>query len=115
MRIYLALAIVALALNSAAADELSIGDLVGRWCGDGQPADYVFTQTRLTVIFHNGAKNKTLQISKIESSPDQIQIRWKPFKPGNSTSFDLSANKRQLFQLPQTKGDKGPRRVFKRC
>src|SRR5579859_1155257 len=54
-------------------------------------------------------------IDKVESDGNRIEVFWKPARPGNSTAFELSGNKRDLVQQPQSEGDKGPRRVFHRC
>jgi hypothetical protein len=56
-----------------------------------------------------------LKIAGVESKGSHINVQWKPEKPGNSTDFELSDNRRELVQIQQTKGDKGPRRVFHRC
>jgi hypothetical protein len=120
MRIVLALAIAALTLNSASAVE--IDELVGHWCGGKQRLDSVFTPTDLAVIRYDGEGSKhgpVLKIAKVESGPDRfpdrIRTYWTPFEPGKFTSFELSTNKRQLIQIPNSGGDNGARRVFTRC
>ena len=69
-------------------------------------------------MLHSGQKPRhgpVLKIAGAEAKDAHIKLRWKPEKPGNSTEFELSANHKQLVQLPQSQGDKGPRRVFRRC
>jgi hypothetical protein len=53
--------------------------------------------------------------SQSRGQGDEIQVYWQPDEPGNSTGFKLSPDKKQLIQPSQTEGDKGPKRVFKRC
>lgn len=115
MRKLLALVIVIMAASPAAAD-LSIDDLVGRWCGD--TSRYVFTRTELDVTLLDGQTPKhgpVLEILRVDVKADKIELSWKPDRPGNSTAFKLSADKQQLIQQSQTEGDKGPKRIFKRC
>jgi hypothetical protein len=115
-KFHFALIIITLAPWSAAAADLSINDLIGRWCGS--ESNYTFTPTQLFVVRLDGKNLKNgpvLKIAKVEGNANEIQVMWSPLKPGNSTSFELTADKRQLIQVPETKGDKGPRREFRRC
>jgi hypothetical protein len=115
MRKFLALAVVMLTASPAAAD-LSIDDLVGRWCGD--TSQYEFTRTQLNVTLLDGATPKhgpVLEILRVDVKPGEIDVVWKPDRPGNSTGFKLSPDKQQLIQQSQSEGDKGPKRIFKRC
>jgi hypothetical protein len=115
MRKFLAMAVIILGASPAAAD-LSIDDLVGRWCGD--TSRYVFTRTELDVTLLDGQTPKhgpVLEILRVDVKADKIEVSWKPDRLGNSTAFKLSADKRQLIQQSQTEGDKGPKRIFKRC
>ncbi|SRR5579883_2976368 len=101
---------------SAEARNLTIEDLLGRWCGD--VTNYTFTYTQLNVVRLDGQGLKhgpVLLIAKVEGTPTQIDVHWTPVKPGNFTRFQFSPDKRQLIQVAQTEGDKGPRRVFNRC
>ena len=98
------------------ARDVSLDDLAGRWCGES--SDYTFSKTQLAVVLHTGQKPRhgpVLKIAGVEAKNAHIKLRWKPEKPGNSTEFELSANHKQLVQLPQTRGDNGPRRIFRRC
>jgi len=93
----------------------TLDDLIGRWCGD--TSQYVFKKTELDVTLLSGQTPKhgpVPKILKVETKGDKIQVYWQPDQPGNSTSFKLSSDK-QLIQQSQTEGDKGPKRVFKRC
>jgi hypothetical protein len=112
----LGVAMAALISHAAAARDISIGDIVGRWCGD--QSNYTFSRTDMIVT----AKGDTTLthpphwfIDKVEATGNRIEVFWKPARPGNSTAFELAGNKRTLVQLPQSEGDKGPRRVFHRC
>ena len=102
--------------HPVAAADVELNDLLGRWCGEA--SNYVFSHTQLAVELHSGGRPKHGPVLKISSATGKgahITIEWKPVKPGNSTGFELSENRRELVQVPQTKGDKGPRRVFHRC
>jgi hypothetical protein len=115
MRKFLALAVIILTASPAAAD-LSIDDLVGRWCGD--TSQYKFTRTQLNVTLLNGKKPKhgpVLEILRVDVKADKIELSWKPDRRGNSTAFKLSTDKQQLIQQSESEGDKGPKRIFKRC
>jgi hypothetical protein len=115
-KMLLGLGTAALMSQAAMARDVTIGDLVGRWCGD--KTNYTFSRTDMTVT-PLGSSQLThpphWQIDKVEAKDKQIQVFWKPARPGNSTAFELSSDKRTLIQLPQTEGDKGPRRVFHHC
>lgn len=109
-------AMVALMSHVAAARDITIGDIVGRWCGD--QLIYTFSRTDMIVT---PLGNRSLKhpphwlIDKVEPGGNRIVVYWKPADAGNSTAFELSGNKRTLVQQPQSEGDKGPRRVFHRC
>jgi hypothetical protein len=109
-----ALAIIALMPLPTAAAGIEFDDVIGRWCGD--ITEYTFSRTQLNVRWFKDNSKRTLMID-IEKPDDQtIAIYWLPKKPeGNLTWFSLSDDKRALIQEPQTKGDKGPRRKFRRC
>ena len=117
MRKLLALAVItSTATVGSATAAPSLDDLLGRWCGD--TSRYVFTRRELDVTLLSGQKplhGPVLKILKVEVKGDEIEVYWQPDKPGNSTGFKLSPDKKQLIQQSQTEGDKGPKRVFKRC
>jgi hypothetical protein len=106
----------AVSSSSALAADVELADVLGRWCGD--TSTYVFSRTQLSVTLTSGKTPKhgpVLKIAGVTPKGSHINIHWKPEKPGNSTDFELSDNRRELVQKQQTKGDKGPRRVFHRC
>jgi len=106
--------VAALVSHAAAARDITIGDIVGRWCGD--QLSYTFSRTDMIVTTNKELKHPPhWLIDKVEPNGNQIVVFWKPARPGNSTGFELSGNKRTLVQQPQSEGDKGPRRVFHRC
>jgi len=112
----LGVAMAMLISHAAAARDISIGDIVGRWCGDR--SNYTFSRSDMIVTPKGGAKlthPPHWLIDKVESDGNRIEVFWKPARPGNSTAFELSGNKRDLVQQPQSEGDKGPRRAFHRC
>jgi hypothetical protein len=105
-----------LSSGSTLAAEVKLADILGRWCGD--TSTYTFSRSELSVTLHSGKTPKhgpVLKIAGSTSKGSHINLQWKPEKPGNSTDFELSDNRRELVQIQQTKGDKGPRRVFHRC
>jgi hypothetical protein len=112
----LGMGIAALMSQAAAARDITIGDIVGRWCGD--QSNYTFSRTDMMVT-PVGANRLTHPphwlIDKVEANGNRIEVFWKPARPGNSTDFELGGDRRSLIQQPQTEGDKGPRRVFHRC
>ena len=108
-------AMATLVSHAAAARNIGIGDIVGRWCGD--KLNYTFSRTDMivTVLDDRDLKHPPHWfIDKVEADGNRITVFWKPAGPGNSTGFELSG-KRTLIQQPQSEGDKGPRRVFHRC
>ena len=115
-KMVLGVAMVTLVSHEAAARNITIGDIVGRWCGD--KLTYTFSRTDMIVRVLD---NRDLKhpphwlIDKVEADGNRITMFWKPAGPANSTGFELSGNKRTLIQQPQSEGDKGPRRVFHRC
>jgi hypothetical protein len=108
--------LAALTAQGATARDISIGDIIGRWCGD--QLIYTFSRTDMVVTALDKRDLKHPPhwlIDKVEPAGNRIVVYWKPVREGNSTGFELSGNKRTLIQQPQTEGDKGPRRVFHRC
>ncbi len=107
---------VAAKSGDAPVADVTIDDMVGRWCGEH--SNYTFSRTDMVVtplgnwqLTH--APHWT--IDRVAADGNQIEVFWKPAKPGNSTAFELRDDGDTLIQLPQTAGDKGPRRVFHRC
>ncbi len=96
--------------------DVSIDDMIGRWCGEH--SNYTFSRKDM-VVTPVGDWRLTHAphwvIDRVETDGSQIEVFWKPAKPGNSTAFELRDDGDTLIQLPQTEGDKGPRRVFHRC
>jgi hypothetical protein len=95
----------------AAAQNLTIDKLLGRWCGT--ESDYTFTRDRLIVEFPDKGPSRTLEIARVETSNTWIDVYWKP--SGNTVFTDFSADGREMAQAQNTEGDMGPRRPFKRC
>ena len=102
--------------HPAAAAELTLNDLLGKWCGS--ESNYTFIRSELRIVRLDGRnlnKGPVLKILKSENRANGgIEIYWVPDKPGNSTAFQVSV-KGELIELAQTEGDKGPTRVFHRC
>lgn len=96
--------------------EVTIDDVVGRWCGEH--SNYTFSRTDM-VVTPVGDWQLThgphWMIDSVQADGDQIEVFWKPVRPGNSTAFELHDDGDTLIQLPQNEGDQGPRRVFHRC
>lgn len=102
---------VLLASSPASAENLTLDNLMGRWCGEGLV--YTFSRTALTVDFANGA-NRVLEIDRVEGSATWVMIYWKP-PYGNTMFTEFSKNGYEMAQAANTAGDMGPRRPFKRC
>jgi hypothetical protein len=115
-KMLLGVGLAALISQAAAAKDITIGDIVGRWCGEH--SNYTFSRTDM-VVTPVGNWQLTHAphwvIDKVETTGNQIEVFWKPARAGNSTAFELSGDRRTLVQQPQTEGDKGPRRAFHRC
>ncbi len=115
-KMLLGVGIAALMSQAAAARDITIGDIVGRWCGE--QSNYTFSRTDMVVTPRGNVKLTHAPhwvIDKVEANGNHIQVFWTPARPGNSTAFELGGDRRTLIQQPQTAGDKGPRRVFHRC
>ena len=112
-----ALGIVALTSRAvAAADNLSIDDILGTWCGT--VTNYAFSRTELNVTPLKGqtlTHGTVLTIAKVVGRPTQIDVYWLPPRPDNYTKFELSSDRKSLIQVRETVGDKGPERRFHRC
>ena len=106
-----ALAMVAATADVSAAHALSADDLMGRWCGDN--INSVFTTDELTVTFLNTNKQRVLHIKQINVGKDAIEVIWEAADGGKTTYAEFTD--RRMVMLPQTTGDKGPRREFHRC
>jgi hypothetical protein len=110
-----AFAISSLSANFAAAADLTLDDILGRWCS--KDGNYTFTATELDVDppkKRNLAHGRVLKIFKVLGRPDYILIYWSD-KPDDYTKLTLSGDKSQLIQPKQTGGDNGPERIFRRC
>ena len=110
-----AFAISLLSANFAAAIDLTLDDILGRWCS--KDGNYTFTATELNVDppkKRNLTHGRVLKIFKVLGGPDYILIYWSD-KPDDYTKLTLSGDKNQLIQPKQTGGDNGPERIFRRC
>ena len=112
-----AFATIALAPVSAAAANISINDMLGRWCGAS--SDYTFTRTQLIVKFHNSRPNRVLTVSKVTTSESDVVVlnAWIDFdwkEGGNTVFFNFSADKREMLQDGNDLKNL-PERQFHRC
>jgi hypothetical protein len=115
LKVASAFAIGLLSANAGAATDLTLDDILGRWCS--KDGNYTFTATELNVDLpkkRNLTHGKVLRIFKVLRDPDYILIYWSD-KPDDYTKFTLSGDKTQLIQPKQTGGDNGPERIFRRC
>ena len=113
LRIVFGLMISALlASTPATAQDLKIDDLVGRWCGES--SNYIFTRSALTVKFFDGRRDVVWKIDRVETSPDWINVIWKPPR-GNTVFTEFSKDRNSMAQAQNTSGDMGPRRPYRRC
>ena len=104
-----ALALIA-TVTCAQAAKLNEDDILGKWCGE--TTNYVFTRGSLTVTWHN-KNRRVLRIRKIDFSEDEIDVQWRD--GGNTVFGEFSDDGRRMAQQPNTSGDMGPRRPFRRC
>jgi hypothetical protein len=111
----LAFAMLAMAPHAAAAKDLSIENLLGRWCGP--TADYTFSRTELRVVPHNKQRTLThgpvLVIDDVEVGDGWINVKWK--NAGNTVFWKFSNDGRQMYQHANEEGDHGPQMKFHRC
>jgi len=116
MRKFLAITAMFATASSASSADLSIADMLGRWCQVAPDnSTNIFSPNDLTVLFPDGQK-RVLRIAEIRPRGQQIQIWWLGLSDEyNGTWYEMSDDRRTLIQLPNTAGDKGPRREFKRC
>jgi hypothetical protein len=104
--------VLALALSDGKAQNaLSADVLLGRWCGE--ITAYSFTRDRLTVTFFNGSPQRILRIKTVNVGDGWIEVVWDP-RDGNNTVFEEFTSN-SMVQAPNTTGDMGPRREFRRC
>ena len=106
-------AAMALTIAGASAQiyDLTYANILGGWCGD--TTDYMFTRSALTVTFHSDGSTRVLKVKNYEFSPTRINVIW--LDGGNTIFGDYNRSRRSMAQLPNSEGDKGPRRPFHRC
>jgi hypothetical protein len=112
-RILVAMTIaVALITAMRSADAFEFSDIEGKWCGD--TSIYTFTRRQLIVTFYDRTPTRRYEITNYEYGDDMIKVLW--LRDGEEL-YTLFGNFRgeRMTQLPQTTGDKGPRREFRRC
>jgi hypothetical protein len=61
----------------------------------------------------NTNKQRVLHIKQINVGKDTIEVIWEAADGGRTTYGEFAG--RRMVMLPQTTGDKGPRREFHRC
>jgi hypothetical protein len=117
-KLLLVLLIAAAGSSAALAADVDFEDILGRWCVADSGNANTFSKSQLLVESPQGWK-RTLKIKKVQVNKNQIHIDWAP--PFINSSYELSDDKRTLFQLPNVDengkaiGDKGPRRELHRC
>ena len=102
---------VLLSIPQALSQDLSLDDLLGRWCGS--ESDYTFTESKLVVSFHNGQPERTLEIQRVESTPRDIEVIWEP--PYKNTIFEKFTPDKRSMRQAATRDGSGPVRFFRRC
>ena len=107
----LALVVIVAATCGAQARKLTHADLLGTWCGD--KSKYVFTRNSLAVAWYGSSDRRVLQIREWSFSEKWINVKWKP--KGNTVFSEFSVDNQAMAQEPNTTGDMGPRRPFRRC
>lgn len=97
--------------EGAHARDLAYSDIAGTWCGD--TTNCRFTRNNLKVTFRANKSNRVLKIKKYEFSETWINVIY---ADGGNTAFaEFGRDGRTMAQQPNTGGDKGPRRPFRRC
>jgi len=99
------------AADAAQARKLKHSDILGIWCGD--KSKYVFTRQSLTVTWFGSSDRRVLPVREWVFSETWIDVKWKP--KGNTVFAEFSKDGRTMVQRPNTTGDMGPRRLFRRC
>lgn len=111
--LYLIIGLVAVmaAENEAQARNLGYSNILGTWCGN--VSKYVFTRQSLTVTWYGESGKRVLPIKGYMFSKTRINVKWEP--QGNTIFGEFSKDNHRMAQLPNTSGDMGPRRLFRRC
>ena len=108
-----ALAALVATANVGSAHALSADDLMGRWCGDNIFS--MFTREKLTVTFSSTGQQRVLRIKQIVLVDDgRIKVIWDERDGGGDTDY-VEFTGTHMAMAPQTVGDKGPHRDFRRC
>jgi hypothetical protein len=91
--------------------------LLGKWCSEA--ANYVFTNQKLSVYRPDGQFLREIAISRFESGQDWITVFWNAppvdGTPSNTLFNNFTPNREAMEQAQQVSGNKGPRRIFRRC
>jgi len=108
----LALAMV----SQAAAEKVSVEDLLGKWCGE--TSNYTFSRKSLTVMFHAGGQ-RVLEVDRFETGEGWINVFWKEKRAdglvSNTVFTEFSPDRNVMHQSANKEGDMGPKRRFRRC
>ncbi len=99
------------AASGAQARNLGYSDILGTWCGD--KSKYVFTRQSLTVTWYGESGRRVLPVKEYVFSKTWINVKWNP--KGNTVFAEFSKDDRTMAQQPNTRGDMGPRRSYRRC
>ena len=103
--------------REAAAQNLPSSILLGKWCSEA--ANYVFTNQKLSVYRPNGQFVRELPILRFETGADWISVFWDapPIDgiPANTLFNNFTPKREAMEQAQQASGNKGPRRIFRRC
>jgi hypothetical protein len=97
---------------SGASQAFDYADIEGKWCGDN--VIYTFTPDQMIVAFYDNTPARYYKVNKYENAADRIRVHWLRDGKELTTGFADFGNK-QMAQLPNTAGDMGPRRNFRRC
>ena len=90
---------------------LTFKSISGKWCG--LTTNYIFSQSQLTVSFHDGTPTRRFKVTSYEYLGDTIKMHWESNNEKLYTDFsEFSADNKTMAQQ---KNDAGPRRPFKRC
>lgn len=105
------LACVLSAILVAEAAALTFKNIAGKWCG--VTTNYVFTQSALTVTFHDGSPARKFEVTGYEYLGDTVKMHW--VNKGEKLYTDFSEFAADGRTMAQQKNEAGPRRPFRRC
>ena len=71
-------------------------------------------------MYRHDGTTRELDIDRIDTGPDWVQVYWAGMAPvegipANTLYDNFSADRNTMEQAQQTIGDRGERRIYRRC